>query len=107
MTLTPAWRFLVKQELALLRGREDASETVTMEQASYVFFNARNRPGNCDRLGGAYEKLSALYGKRPCAGPCWPPSFVGAAVGQCALSLLSVYEEITLVGADSHRFLPV
>lgn len=29
------------------------------------------------------------------------PSFVGAAVGQCALSLLSVYEEITLVGADS------
>ena len=29
------------------------------------------------------------------------PSFVGAAVGQCALSLLSVYEEMTLVGADS------
>ena len=29
------------------------------------------------------------------------PSFVGAAVGQCALSLLSVYDEMTLVGADS------
>lgn len=51
VTLTPAWRFLVKQELAF-SGKEDASETVTMEQASYVFFNAATGQEIVTDLGG-------------------------------------------------------
>lgn len=51
VTLIPAWRFLVKQELTF-PGKEDASETVTMEQASYVFFNAATGQEIVTDLGG-------------------------------------------------------
>ena len=51
VTWMPAWRFLVKQELAF-SGKEDASETVTMEQASYVFFNAATGQEIVTDLGG-------------------------------------------------------
>ena len=51
VTLTPAWRFLVKQELAF-SGKEDASETMAMEQACYVFFNAAPGQEIVRDLGG-------------------------------------------------------
>ena len=51
VTLTPAWRFLVKQELAF-SGKGGRQRNRDHGAGLLRVFQRRNRPGNCDRLGG-------------------------------------------------------